>query len=445
MSLFKDFQAVTSKQWKQKIQMDLKGADYNDLLIAKTNEGIDIKPFYHKDNFQSLEIPNLNTSFKICQSVFIDDEKIAANIANDAVDKGANNIQFIVKKPFNISVLLSELKKETKVNCLFKIEFLEGQFINKLVKVLKETDCKFEIDIIGNFVKTGNWFISQQPDFKIISKLNSNFSIGIDASIYQNAGANMIQQIAYALAHINEYLNENNITSATIINCNMSVGSHYFFEIAKLRAFRYLFKKLTEEYKIKPKLNLIVQPTLRNKTIFDFNINMLRTTTECMSAILGGASIINTVAYDSLYHKSNKFGERIARNQLIILQEESYFNEASQIANGAYYIEQLTFEMANKSLKLFKDIENKNGFLEQLKSGTIQRKIEESAKKEQQQFDNKEIILVGTNKYQNKNDKMKDDLQLYPFIKQKPRKTIIKPIISRRLSEKLELERLKQE
>ncbi|MCF6350981.1 MAG: methylmalonyl-CoA mutase subunit beta [Flavobacteriaceae bacterium] len=441
VNLFKDFQAISSKQWKQKIQMDLNGAAYN-TLITQTNDGINIKPFYHQDDFKQLEIPELHTTFKICQTVYIANEKIASKIAINALEKGANAILFIADKTFDLNLIFNNLIQFKTAEIIFKLNFIDSNFSKQLSKFQNINKYSFELDSINNYVKTGHWFKDKNKDFEI-SK--TNFNISVDASLYQNAGANKPQQIAYALAHLNEYLNETLNKSSRIINITFSVGSDYFFEIAKLRAFRYLYHRLLKEYTIKPKLNIIVKPSLRNKTIYDYNINMLRTTTECMSAILGGANVITNVSYDSLYHKTNDFGERIARNQLLILKEESYFKEVNKTTKGAYYIEQITYELAQKALQLFKDIEKNNGFLAQLQKGTIQKKIKESALKEQQQFDNTKITLVGTNKFLNTADKMKNDLQLYPFTKKKSRKTVIEPIIVKRLAESLEQKRLQLE
>ena len=149
--------------------------------------------------------------------------------------------------------------------------------------------------------------------------------------------------------------------------------------------------------------------------------------------------------YDAIYHKDNEFGERISRNQLLILKNESYFDKVNNPSDGAYYIENLTNQLAEKALIVFKDIEANGGFLYQLKEGIIQRKIKESATKEQEQFNNGEAVLLGTNKHQNPKDKMKDDLELYPFVKTNQRKTLIEPIIEKRLAETLEQERLKTE
>ena len=254
----------------------------------------------------------------------------------------------------------------------------------------------------------------------------------------------MVQQIAYTLAHTNEYFNRiSNHNQPVVIQ--MAVGSNYFFEIAKLRAMRLLFHLIAKEYHPDLECHLLVIPTKRNKTIYDYNVNMLRTTTECMSAILGGADAISNLPYDSLYHKDNEFGDRIARNQLLILKNESYFDKVNNPADGSYYIESLTQQLAEKSLVLFKDIELNGGFLKQLNDGIIKRKIQESADKEQELFDSGKEILLGTNKYPNQKDLMKNDLELFPFVKTKPRKTLIVPIIEKRLAEKSEQERLSNE
>ena len=127
------------------------------------------------------------------------------------------------------------------------------------------------------------------------------------------------------------------------------------------------------------------------------------------------------------------------------MKNESYFDKVNNPADGSYYIENLTHQLAEKALTLLKDIEANGGFLKQLNEGIIKKKIQESADKEQQLFDAGKEVLLGTNKYPNKKDRMKDELELYPFVKMKPRKTLIMPIIEKRLAEKMEQEKLKEE
>ncbi len=269
--------------------------------------------------------------------------------------------------------------------------------------------------------------------------------VSVAVDIYQNAGANTVQQVAYALAHANEYLTKFGGAIANKIQFNFAVGSNYFFEISKIRAFRYLYNLISQEYGANANAVIYVEPSLRNKTLYDYNVNMLRTTTESMSAILAGANTVSNCSYDAIFHNSNDFGERIARNQLLVLKEESYFSNAQHIATDSYYIESITKQIAEKALSLFKEIEKSGGFLHQLKEGTIQRKIVENAKKEQGQFNAGDLVLLGTNKYPNELDKMTQELQVNPFVERNPQKTLIIPIISKRLAEELEQKRLKNE
>lgn len=451
-SLFTEFDPVSSKQWKQKIQVDLKGADYNEALIWNTNDRIDVKPFYHRDEF--MELPNISgtrvTDFKICQTIFVSDAVSANNKALDALQKGAESIKFIIPTSNVETVTLLKNINLSSTPIHFELHFLDAQFVNQLSSIKSESNFHLNIDLIGNFAKSGNWFKDIKEDHlildEIIKKSNGiSSTLGIDASLYQNAGSNMVQQLAYALSHANEYLNYYQNKIKNQISFNLSVGNNYFFEIAKIRALRILWKTLASEYNIKSDCLIFVSPTKRNKTLYDYNTNLLRTTTECMSAILGGANTINNLAYDAIYHKNNEFGERISRNQLLILKHESYFDKVNNPADGTYYIETLTSQLAEKALELFKEIEANGGFLKQLKEGTIQRKIKESAKKEQEQFNNEEEILLGTNKHPNPNDKMKEELELYPFVKTNKRKTLIEPIIEKRLAEPLEQNRLETE
>lgn len=451
--LFNEFDAATSKQWKQKIQYDLKGKDYSN-LIWKTYEGIDVKPFYHADDFKkSSTISNTKaTLWNICQSIFVTNVSKSNAKALEAIDRGAESIKFVIP---NESISIEQLIENIDISVTplyFELLFLSESFLKQFITTSNQERIYIQSDIIENLARTGNWFYSLEDDhFKFESIVNQTNTISINITLYQNAGANMVQQLAYGLSHTNEYLNhfdrilDKTKKQLTKIIFNVAVGSNYFFEIAKLKALRILWETLALEYDFNTECHIITTPTKRNKTLYDYNTNMLRTTTECMSAILGGSDTVYNLPYDAIYHKDNKFGERIARNQLLILKHESYFDKVDNPSDGAYYIETITKQLAEKALELFKNIETNGGFLKQLKEGIIQRKIKENAFKEQQLFDNQEEILLGSNKYPNANDKMKHELELYSFVKIHQRKTLIEPIIEKRLAEKLEQERLKNE
>lgn len=448
-TLFREFESVSSKQWKQQIQYELKGADYNETLVWESPEGIKTKPFYHIDEFESTTHFNASKHpFNIVQRIFVHDVKKSNQRAAESLNRGAESIYFTIE---NEMVSLDELMLNLPVTptYYFKLPFLSKGYVEKISAFATQNHyrCIVLSDPIGQLVTDGNWFSNLETDFENLQQLNANAAIpfvSVNSEIYHNAGATITQQLAYTLAHASEYFNRIPHLKSPI-TLEIAVGSNYFFEIAKIRALRLLFKKLAHEFHHEFDCHIIATPGKRNKTLYDYNVNMLRTTTECMSAVLGGADAVSNLPYDALYHKDNEFGDRIARNQLLILKHESYFDKVQNPAEGSYYIESLSYQLAEKALAIFKDIETGGGLITQLIEGTIQRKVAEAAQKEQEAFNNGQEVLLGTNKYPNKNDRMKDSLELYPFVKQNPRKTLIAPLIERRLAEQKEQERLAEE
>ena len=452
-SLFTNFAPVSAKEWKQKIQFELKGADYNETLIWNSPEDIKVKPFYDKEDVKKvISVPTKASEFKICQNIFVHDINKSIERALDSLARGAESIRFSIEdETIAIEKLLEKLPLES-TPIFFHLNFISIDFVQKIESIAtkRKAAIYYNIDPIGHLAKEGNWFITSEKNnfeslINLVKRDNSLSLISVNSALYQNSGATIVQQIAYTLAHANEYFNHIELSKPQTMVLEIAVGTNYFFEIAKLRAIRLLFNLIASEYNQNWNCHLVVTPTKRNKTLYDYNVNMLRTTTECMSAILGGADTIANLPYDALYHKDNEFGDRIARNQLLILKNESYFDKVNNPSDGSYYIESLTQQLADKALVLFKDIEANGGFLKQLNEGIIKRKIQESADKEQDLFDSGKEILLGTNKHANKDDRMKHDLELFPFVKIKPRKTLITPIIEKRLAEKIEQERLEKE
>jgi methylmalonyl-CoA mutase len=454
-SLFQEFDEVSAKEWKQKIQFDLKGADYNEKLVYKSLHGINIKPFYNAEDVEdSIKTPSPK-NWNICERLYVSSAEKTNKRALKVLEKGSESLWFVIpNEEISIEELLRGLNLE-KTIIYISFSFFSENYFKGLRDFLKgkEHQVFLQFDIVGNLARSGNWFQNLQKDHEILDVIFNNSGgfksvISVDATLYQNAGATIPQQLAYALAHANEYLNhfqEKPNFEKFQPQFLIASGPNYFFEIAKIKALRWLYATLAAEYKIQETCHIIAQPTKRNKTLYDFNVNLLRTTTESMSAVLGGADTIYNMPYDAIYHKNNEFGDRIARNQLLVMKHEAYLDKVANAAEGAYYIESLTKQFAEMALEIFKEIEKGGGFLKQLKGGAIQRKIKESAKKEQEQFDNGELVLIGTNKFENPQDKMKDELELYPFLKKNPRKTLIEPILERRLSESIEQERVKQE
>lgn len=448
---FGDFEAVAAKAWKQTIQADLRGGDYNELLTWLSPEGITVKPFYTSEDLPDGLAGQGNHPFtwQIGHAAFLDSEA-GINLAGEALENGADGLLASVH-PENIAAV-STLQGRQGAKWMDAAGFTEEML--KEVQKIEDASCEWLLDPIGGLVTTGNWQKGMEADLKglgtpLKESAGKKF-LAVHTSHYQNAGANRVQELAYGLAHVNEYLlwadkapGIKPLLGEPVFL--VAVGNEYFFEIAKLRALRRLWEILGKSAGLPGKCRIFAFPTRRNKTLYDYNTNMLRTTAECMAAVLGGADVVVNAPYDGLYHEPNAFADRIARNQLLLLRHESYFASVSNPADGTYYIESLTDQLGKKALELFRTLDKGGGFLRQLREHHIQKKIRESAQAEQQAFEEGKLILVGSNKYPNPDDRMKEELQKNPFVKTRTEKTLIEPILPRRLSESYEQKRLRDE
>ena len=187
--LFNEFPQVSAKQWKQKIQFDLKGADYNETLVWEANEGIKVRPFYHQDDAEILDIPKVADDFSVCQSIFISDEQKANFLAKDALKRGATSIEFLANASFDISELMKGLVIPAQTKIHFRLQFLSESFLSDLIEQTKQYAISLNIDLIGNLAQTGNWFFDQNKDHQILvnilKKTPKNFGVlSVDAGLY---------------------------------------------------------------------------------------------------------------------------------------------------------------------------------------------------------------------------------------------------------------------
>lgn len=453
-SLFEDFEPISEAAWKQKIQMDLKGADYNETLITKTAAGIDIKPIYHSDSAPQLNIPSRATdNWYISQKIYAGNAVAANKKAKDVLARGSEGVLFVIpNKEINPMELLKGLPE---YGIQIHPQFLDLDYIKKVHEI--NPKAYVHLDIINQLASDGNWFKNSATDHKDYGQFIKSFSgyfsqFTVNTSLYQSAGATVTQELAYFAAHLNEYLNhycdtskehDVNVYDAFAkaekrINIDTTIGSNYFLEVAKYRAYRLITKAVGDVYGLDLGCYITATPSLRNKSLLDYNVNLLRTTTECMGAVLGGADTVYNLPYDAFFNKENEFGDRIARNQLRILKDEAYLDKINNAADGSYYIDTLTKQLTEKALELFKTIENAGGIVQSLFDGTIQRKIKESAAQELNDLGNGSKVLVGVNKYPNADLPLQKEYELFPFVKANPRKTLIQPIVPSRIAASIE-------
>ncbi|AZQ44473.1 methylmalonyl-CoA mutase subunit beta [Nonlabens ponticola] len=454
--LFTEFDPVSEAQWKQKIQYDLKGADYNETLITKTPSGIHIKPLYLPDSQVEMNLPSRAThdgGWYISQKIYCGNAAAANKKALDILNRGAEGLILdIPKADVDLEQLFDNLPA---VGIQVHPRFMDLDFLDRLHKIAPNAYVHF--DILHELGHRGNWFKNQKVDFEKHSKFLKNYkgyfsNITITTSHYQQAGATVVQELAYYAAHLHEYLNaychdaslqDDGIYSAFAkadkrINIDTTIGPDYFMQIAKYRAYRVITKSVGKLYDLNLEAYITATPSLRNKSLLDYNVNLLRTTTECMSAVLGGADTVHNLAYDAFFHKENEFGDRIARNQLLILKEEAYLNKVANVADGTYYINALTKELTEKAMQIFKEIEKAGGLVQSLFEGTIQRKTKESDTSEREKVQNGNQIMVGVNKFPNTAQPLQSEYEILPFQKIEHRKTLVTPISFKRLAEEIE-------
>lgn len=413
-SLFKEFAPVSSQQWKEQIVKDLKGTDFTK-LVWETNSGIKINPFYSAEDLPQKSTPLFtHHDWDICEQIEVVNEKQANLQAIKALEGGASGLVFYIHKKIDTATLIKGISLE-HIYTQFFISNDALHVLNDLKKYYGKQNvhdgklkCFVNIDPICLFAFYGEWHQNEESDLSVLNKL---VHIPVNLSLYSEAGANAVNELAFGLAHVNEYLNflegKNGLKEKTL-HFTFSIGSDFFGEIAKLRAFRELILLLQQQYKVDLPLHFHAQTAQINMSSLDAYTNMLRTTTEGMSAAIGGCNSIAVLPYDITFESPSDFANRIARNQQHIYKEESYLNKTADIAAGSYYIETLTQQLAEKAWEQFKVIESKGGFISCLKNNYIQELISGDASKLLQEVKEGKTVLVGVNKFENKSELRKE-------------------------------------
>jgi methylmalonyl-CoA mutase len=237
----------------------------------------------------------------------------------------------------------------------------------------------------------------------------------VHSDTLNNAGAYIVQELGYALSWGNEYLQQlvdagvDVDLAAKSIKFNMGISENYFMELAKFRAARLLWAQIVKQYE--PKCDCACQMVVNattskyNQTLFDSYVNLLRSQTEAMSAALGGIHSMVVTPFDAPYEQSTDFSERIARNQQLLLKEESHFGQIVDPGAGSYYIEHLTAALAQEAWKIFLRVEEEGGFLAAIKAGTVQDDINATNVKRHGDAAKRKEFLLGTNQFPNFTEK----------------------------------------
>jgi methylmalonyl-CoA mutase len=250
-------------------------------------------------------------------------------------------------------------------------------------------------------------------------------TIAVNGRVFGNSGASVVQELAFSLAQGAQYLEHLTEMGLSVdqvasnIKFNLSIGNNYFMEIAKLRAGRLLWAQIVKvfgaEKDCSARMVVHAETASYNKTVYDSYTNLLRTQTEAMSAALGGAHSVTVLPFDAIYQTPTAISERIARNQQILLKEESYIDKIADPAGGSYYIENLTSAVAEQAWKLFLEVQEKGGFVAAIKEGFIQKQVKEMASRRDQNIALRRENLLGVNQFPNFGEVIKTELPVSVF------------------------------
>ena len=445
LNLLADFPPVSTEEWMAKITADLKGADFDKKLVWKTNEGFNVRPFYRANDIEGLKTTDLlpgefpyvrgtktDNNWLIRQDVKVDDPAEANKKALDLLTKGVTSLGFkLSKKDLGadyIATLLQGIPATVELNfhiCVSRaaelVELLAAYFKAQGFD-LATLQGSVNFDPMNRMLLKGKDleepFITERATalLRAAEALPGYRVIGVNAVSLQDAGAHITQELGYALAWGTQYIEMMDqagidpAEAARRIKFNFGVGSNYFMEMAKFRAARMLWALIVDKYlegrpedvrRAASKMHIHAETTTFNLTIFDANVNMLRTQTEAMSAVLAGVDSLTVLPYDTAYKTADDFSERIARNQQLLLKEESHFDKVVDPAAGSYYIETLTEAIAKQAWAIFLDVEDKGGFFAAIKQGLVQQAITATAEARLKAISSRKEILVGTNQYPN--------------------------------------------
>ncbi|WP_409299193.1 methylmalonyl-CoA mutase family protein [Peribacillus sp. SCS-26] len=429
-----DFPAADFSSWEDAAAKSLKGKSVSS-LSRNTYEGIQIDPLYYK-NGTITELPGQRPytrgtepagsregTWGIAQCLRAEDHEELFALVEEAVKKGQNTISFDAElfDSLDAGRLQELMRKLRAVNLPFFLDLKGRQEV--LFRSIKD-DPELQAglrgaaaeDLISDGASAGSLPVDKDKfSMELAARLkamNDTFpglrSLLVKASVYHNAGASAVQELAFALALGVEYLEMGR--KEGIDACGLSekmvfsfaVGSSFFMEIAKLRAARRLWSRIGEAYKdeIKPfRMEIHAETSAFSQTVFDPHVNILRTAGQAFAAAVGNVQYLQIHPFDLPAVPSSPLAGRIARNIHHILSEEAQLKHSADPAGGSWYVEKLTDQLAESAWELFLEIEDMGGAWAALESGWIQEQIGKTFNDKAHNVMIRKEKLVGTNVY----------------------------------------------
>jgi methylmalonyl-CoA mutase len=441
--LFDEFPPVPTERWEETIAADLKGADYDKKLVWRTAEGFSVRPYYRAEDlakvpfmgsepgvFPYVRGVNASAEWRIHQTIGVADPKKANAEALAALEAGCDSMGFCIESEEFSAADLDTLLNQVVLGAIEVV--FSGKKIRKVAELVlakieaqgldpRQIRIMFAIDpIVRNLSLKGEFGCSADGDkcFANIADLAAKYEkyprvrfVTVGGDQFNASGATITKELAFTLAVGHEYLVkliEAGLSvdrAAHVLRFSMGVGSNYFMEIAKFRAARMLWANIVAQYKPVQECSakmLAHGVTSRwNQTVYDPYVNMLRGTTEAMSAVIGGVHSLEVEPFDVSFETPTEFSRRIARNVQLLLKHESHFDQVSDPSGGSYYIETLTNNIAAEAWKLFREVEDRGGYIAAFREGFVTAAVEASAVAKDKAVATRRTILLGANQYPN--------------------------------------------
>ncbi|WP_118950288.1 methylmalonyl-CoA mutase family protein [Taibaiella helva] len=417
-TLFKDFHPATAADWKARLEKDLKGITFEQLSRTDRN-GLTIHPFYTREDLATMPAPlDIQPGWSICAQVKVTDAATANKQALDELNNGASGLCFLLDKTTDAATLLQEIGLPYIYTCFWlgpeALSFASDlqAYIGQQGWSDTTPECFIAFDPLQSYLRTGVWSAGREQDMLAFDHLRQSTAgkqaLSVDATIYQNAGANTTYELACALAHVQEYLHrldqQQQLNVLDKVQVSLATDTAFFEQIAKLRAFRSLLALLFRQYGIHPQVQLHIETSDVYRSPFDSHSNLLRDSIAGMAAVLGGCNSLYIHPFDEARQAPDAFSRRMSRNQQLLFKEESYLDKVADVAAGSYYLETLTDALAAKAWELFREIESQGGLIEAFEKGIIQAAIAQQADELVQAYREGRNVLIGVNKFPNPKD-----------------------------------------
>lgn len=487
--LFDEFPATPTQAWEERIQADLGNVDYDVQLLWHPYSDLEVRPYYRAEDLDGL--PHLGpaadgdvsigSSWSIQQNIRVLPPDEAERRLRDASEGGVEILGLDLTSPHQsndpargllhladlIDISLTGVHVEAGISSLEYLDPLlrddRGAFRAGVATTPRSITAAFDpmAELARSGRYRGGW---KKAVARATEELPSHVRLlQVSAGVFHEAGADLINETAFSLAAVSEYLTQlidHGLPIDRIVGrlfVSLEIGSSYFLEIARLRALRLLLHQLIGAFDAGTTSTYVpihASVSRRNMTLYDPHSNLLRASTEAASAVIGGCDVLVVHPFDDVGRDASEFACRLARNIQHLLRHEAYLEKVNDPSAGSYYVEALTDALGRSAWQRFQEIERQGGLLKALERGTVHEHVRGSRDGLMQDLARQDRILVGTNWYPNPDERRlgaapesdgSPRLPPIPNGKPEPGEIAVQPLEPRRAAEAIESLRLRTE